>query len=741
MNTLDVAKAYYKNGLTPLAIIPNTKRPKGTDDRGAGWNSLSYNSEADIEAAFRAPCGIGIRLKDNEVVIDIDAVNIANMHGADILRLHNIDTTRNVIGRRKKLIGAVFVETDDISSIDNGAWILGTKPLIELLTSGKQKLVPPSIVDDSDEFVFRSQQKLLVELQHIPCKQLKEAADMIAAASLLETYKAEEGGRDTAMHCLARLLKNSKHDFIDENYAHTYLETINQLSDYNIKKKWIKIYNEAHEIYDFDKQLKTYFKQMPDEAIAILKNCLKLEAVAEEKEVDNEWDINDAALVPTKLSALREEDIAARDWIIKGLVERGTMSLISGLGGTAKSSFLITLAYLATQPRAKMCDMFSVKKPVKTLYLSNEDSEDELRRRFAAIRRGIRENDKVNGALQYDADKVDFVSLLAKPMILASEDGHKLKLNRSAIAALQHIILKGEYDLVMLDPIVAFHTINENDNGGMSYFVRNAIIKAVCQECNVGVLGAAHGSKNSSNNDDDLEANTAANRGASAVADAARVVFRLANMSLKTAKGLYGAKAPPEVMAKRHQYSQLASGKINNARAKDGSWFKKEVVKFPGRGQENIEAIVMINDPTITKLAEDSAKLQYKEMKERQIEIFHTLSDMEWKWEEEEQYISLMDAANFLMEKNPDYHLKLSRDSKKAANKTNVPTDFRVPATSVASHLEATFKTAYRHPVHEDKEFQFVNIKLGVGNHVRWLKMKDYTDPDKFVQKEEECPF
>jgi hypothetical protein len=114
---------------------------------------------------------------------------------------------------------------------------------------------------------------------------------------------------------------------------------------------------------------------------------------------------------------------------------------------------------------------------------------------------------------------------------------------------------------------------------------------------------------------------------------------------------------------------------------------------------------------------------------------------MEWKWEEEEQYISLMDAANFLMEKNPDYHLKLSRDSKKAANRTNVPTDFRVPATSVASHLEATFKTAYRHPVHEDKEFQFVNIKLGVGNHVRWLKMKDYTDPDKFVQKEEEFPF
>ena len=102
-----------------------------------------------------------------------------------------------------------------------------------------------------------------------------------------------------------------------------------------------------------------------------------------------------------------------------------------------------------------------------------------------------------------EAPVVDFVSLLAKPMILASEDGHKLKLNRSAIAALQHIILKGEYDLVMLDPIVAFHTINENDNGGMSYFVRNAIIKAVCQECNVGVLGAAHGSKHSSNNDSD----------------------------------------------------------------------------------------------------------------------------------------------------------------------------------------------------------------------------------------------
>ena len=723
-----------ENDLFPLAIQPLTKKPLGDDGNGSNWNSIEYKDEAEVAATFRGACNMGIRLKDNEVVLDIDAPNIANIYTGHILQKHGINIYQNSIGRTKKPLGGIFLNTDDISSIENGRWKYKGVPLVEILTSGKQKIIPPSVILEDgkeDHFKFNSDANTLTKFQSVPCKQLKEAADMIAAASLFITYATGEGGRDTAFHCLARLLKNSKHGFLTEEYVADYISTIAGLSGFPVKPKWTKAYLGANEIKNFDKQFKEYWPELPDAAVEKIKLFLNLEVVEETSELETDLEYEDFYDEPMSVGDIIEADVQPRDWLIRGLIERGTLTMVSGLGGSAKSSLLMLLGYGATGTGFYLGEMFEFTKPLKVLYGTNEDSRDECMRRFAAIRRGIKEKDTNNNRVDFKQFHIDFVSWVKRPLNFIGLKGNKPTINTKAITYLQDKIIKGGYDLVILDPIVSFHTLNENDNGSMSYFSRQVLIGKIARACNVGVLMAGHSSKGSSNNGNDVEANTAATRGAGAIADSCRAVFRFANMNLDVARMVWGKKAPQEILARRHSYSQLASGKINNARVKDGEWYRKEVITFNGKSDAEIDAILLINDPSILAAAEEAEKAKVRKAREDQQRVMKVLTDyLDIPFEEEEHYIDIMNAARCIEEYDEDFVKEITSDD--VGNKT-AASDYRVSTVKVANKIVSLFTgAAYRHPIYQEREFLFVNEKRVKGNKTRWIKMQIFAD---------NCPF
>jgi len=169
----------------------------------------------------------------------------------------------------------------------------------------------------------------------------------------------------------------------------------------------------------------------------------------------------------------------------------------------------------------------------------------------------------------------------------------------------------------------------------------------------------------------------------------------------------------------RYNYTQIAWGKTNNAKATEGNWINKHVVEFKNAKGEKIEGIVPIRDASIENLAKDAEKRRREEAEKRQSDVMITLDKLgfiDQYREEKEHYFSLMDVARWLKEHNDEYVADISKDNKK-----NDPA-FRKDPEAIASHLKGIFQSKGNY---KEKDFQFVSKKIGSGNNTRWIRMSD----------------
>jgi hypothetical protein len=196
----------------------------------------------------------------------------------------------------------------------------------------------------------------------------------------------------------------------------------------------------------------------------------------------------------------------------------------------------------------------------RVLIVSLEDSDTELRRRIWALRIHYKiTEEELKGWLFLWAPK--------------AEDGKLMKLNRHGHAvegelgdSIKALIAHYSIDLVGIDPFIKSHGVGENNNNAIDMVVQ--VLTNICAEFNIAVDTPHHVSKPKLGGDNEPgDANRG--RGASAMKDAARLVYTLNAMTKDEAK-TFGINDQD-----RWAYIRMDKGKVNIVPpARQAMWFK-----------------------------------------------------------------------------------------------------------------------------------------------------------------------
>lgn len=246
--------------------------------------------------------------------------------------------------------------------------------------------------------------------------------------------------------------------------------------------------------------------------------------------------------------------IPARKWLCGKWMQRGEVTAIIAPSGVGKTTFEIGLA-VSIASGADIFDRGLPEGAARVWCWNLEDDRDELTRQFTAAAILHRLETSTFG------DRL-FVDGLDHSLCTAIETREGAKLVRPVYEAITREIIRRGIDVLIIDPFVSSHSINENDNGAI-----DAVAKAwkqVAQRCNCAIVLVHHTRKTGGN------AITAEDmRGASSLVGAVRTVLTLNPMSNEEGDR-YGITDRTE----RRTMVRVDNGKANRAPPENTFWFK-----------------------------------------------------------------------------------------------------------------------------------------------------------------------
>ncbi|RJR40791.1 MAG: hypothetical protein C4576_19700 [Desulfobacteraceae bacterium] len=215
------------------------------------------------------------------------------------------------------------------------------------------------------------------------------------------------------------------------------------------------------------------------------------------------------------------------EYLIEGVIPRGVVGAIIGMGGVSKSFFEITLGIgLATgKPVLKH---FIPTRPVKTLALFAEDPDAEIHRRVHHSVSHIFQNlDLESEELLCQNLHMKSVMGCIKPL-MKIEQGNPVP--SEYFSWLRRTIeTHKDLEVLILDPKSRFYGLDENSNDDNTAFV--SCLEELVRDYALTILFSHHVSKQSGG-----ALNQTAARGGSALVDACRWVANLRTMDEQTAK-------------------------------------------------------------------------------------------------------------------------------------------------------------------------------------------------------------
>jgi AAA domain len=240
-----------------------------------------------------------------------------------------------------------------------------------------------------------------------------------------------------------------------------------------------------------------------------------------------------------------------RRWLLGNQFCRRFLSGLVAPGSTGKTA-LRTLQCLSLAIGRPLTGQHVFKR-CRVLDVSLEDDGEEMRRRFLAarLRYGITLAD-VKGWLFYATPRgIKLVEMKNGSRQLG-------KLEKQLRAAIERY----RPDLVVLDPYVKLHALEENDNGAMDFVCD--LLATLAIEYDIAIDAPHHTKKGQL-----TPGVPDAGRGGSAARDAGRLVYTLTVMSEQEATN-FGIK-----LEDRAAYVRLDRGKVNLAPpARSAEWFK-----------------------------------------------------------------------------------------------------------------------------------------------------------------------
>jgi hypothetical protein len=266
------------------------------------------------------------------------------------------------------------------------------------------------------------------------------------------------------------------------------------------------------------------------------------------------------------------DDIAKptpRAWLLGNLFARKFLSSLFGDGGVGKTALRYAQYLSLATGRSSIAGDYVFQR-CRVLIISLEDDLDELRRRIWALR------------IHYNISEADLKGWLflwapgakgGKLMELDAKGNPKLgELNTN----LELLIVENKLDLVGLDPFIKSHSVGENNNNAIDLVAQ--VLTDLMFKHNIAVDVPHHVSKPGLRGEPEpRDANRG--RGASAMKDAARLVYTLNVMTKQEAKDFV---IPDE---ERFAFIRMDKGKVNITKpARKAAWFRLIGVEL---GNEN----------------------------------------------------------------------------------------------------------------------------------------------------------
>lgn len=220
-------------------------------------------------------------------------------------------------------------------------------------------------------------------------------------------------------------------------------------------------------------------------------------------------------------------EIPPRDWIYGHHLIRRNVAVTVAPGGVGKSSLTIVQALELVTGRQLLGQWNA--GPARVWLFNLEDERSELDRRIAAAMMhyniGAHE---IDGRLFVDTGR-------EQELILAEQMRDEVQINTVLIERLKFELTKNKIDVLIVDPFVSSHRVNEMDNGKIDHVTKAWI--GLAEHCGCAIELVHHTRKLNG-----VEATSDASRGASSLINAARsarVLQRLSDEELKEA-GVFG---------------------------------------------------------------------------------------------------------------------------------------------------------------------------------------------------------
>ena len=277
----------------------------------------------------------------------------------------------------------------------------------------------------------------------------------------------------------------------------------------------------------------------------------------------------------TRYSWRSPASIDPRPWIYGRVLMRGIVSATIAPGGVGKTSLLIAEALAMASGRPLLNEIVH-GGPQRIWLLNLEEPEDELARRIQAT------------ALHHAMSAGDigdrlFVNAGPDNALLTASATMAGYVHEEVFSDLEREIQKRGIDVLVIDPFVSSHALDENDNVQIDRVVKRWSRLAQAASCAVHII---HHTRKS-----DQTVGSESARGAKALVDAARVV-RVLNVA--TAEEMAALGLQPEIRAfnARRDKQNLATGH------EERSWYVlKSVSLGNGPPADDVGVVAAIGGP------------------------------------------------------------------------------------------------------------------------------------------------
>lgn len=285
-----------------------------------------------------------------------------------------------------------------------------------------------------------------------------------------------------------------------------------------------------------------------------------------------------AGIKATPFGWIDPSTIPPRPWVMGRWLLRNTVSAVVAPGGVGKSAFMASCSLsLASGKKTMGMDIWG--RPQRVWLWNLEDDGDELSRSFhaAAIQHRLTRDD-IGSRLFVDSGP-DGAGLCT-----ATEDRSGFVLRRPITEAVQRELLERKIDVLIVDPFVSSHEIDENANAKIDAVVKEWARVAKAAHCSIVLV---HHSKKL----DGRKVTGESSRGASSLINAARSVLVLNRMEIDEG-AMFGIE-----QTDCGRYFNVQDDKHNRSPVEAAQWFHLQSVQLANG--DNVGVTIPWKPPSI----------------------------------------------------------------------------------------------------------------------------------------------